>query len=359
MAKKKTKATIEPKKIVEDTTSGSLAYNRLDMQVSQAIHMAVELYNTGDFLFVLDHYDDITIFDKEDSPAVVSYYQLKTNEESITIDAVVRKEWLPKLYLHQQHSTWPVQEIGLITNCVLKITSSKKDRVSAQSFTSGKTPFTNFDPVTISKIKTDIGKALSLPAEDIDLSRFVHLRTTLTLAEHRSNAEQAFDNFLHGTYPNISLDMAKTIFNTLIDLLSRCQSCEGLSKDADFETVRKNKGISKNDFARVIDAALLVCIPNFEDVKQWSNYVETDSRELSLAYAHVIIDQQQNSESQKKLFEKVNKIIERNPKNESEAMLEYARRIKRGLDNIPPIYDELYIMVVVTSVLINRWRYSS
>ena len=359
MAKKKTKATIAPKKIVEDTASGSLAYNRLDMQVSQAIHMAIELFDKADFLFVLDHYDDITIFDDENYPAMVSYYQLKTNEESITINTVINEKWLPKLYLHLQNSSWPVHEIGLITNCILKITKSKKENIPEQTFASGKTPIENFDPITISKIKNTIGGALSLPVKDVDLSHFVHMRTTLTLAEHRNNAEQSFNHFLHKTYPNISLDMAKTIFNTLIDLLSRCQSHEGLTKDSDFETVRKNKGISKNDFSRVIDSALLVCIPAFDEIKQWSNYIETEAKELSLAYAQVVIDQQRNKDSQKKLFVKINEFVGSNPLMKGESIPAYTRRVQSGLRNLPPIYDELYIMVVVTSVFINRWRYSS
>lgn len=51
-----------------DETSGSMAYNRLDMQVSQALCMAIELYDSLDYLFVMDHYDDITIFDISQEP---------------------------------------------------------------------------------------------------------------------------------------------------------------------------------------------------------------------------------------------------------------------------------------------------
>lgn len=121
-----------PKEIIEDTSSGSLAYNRLEMQVSQAIHMAVEMHKELDYLLVLDHYDDISIFDKEDSPTVVSYYQLKSKEDLITIDSVVRKEWLPKLYLHLKNETWHVKELGLVTPCVLKVSASQKDGIKEQ-----------------------------------------------------------------------------------------------------------------------------------------------------------------------------------------------------------------------------------
>lgn len=91
MAKKSKVASI-------DTKAGSLAYNRLDMQASQALHMAIELFSNLNYLLVLDHYDDITIFDDDKSPRTVSYYQMKTNEESISINTALSEKWLEKLY---------------------------------------------------------------------------------------------------------------------------------------------------------------------------------------------------------------------------------------------------------------------
>ena len=179
-----------PRKVKADTRSGSLAYNRLDMQVSQAIHMAVELFDNLDYLLVLDHYDDISIFDSENSPAVVSYYQMKSHEESITISTVIREEWLPKLYQHLSNKEWNVKELGLITPCVLKITASSTDGIKGQVFSSEKTPFLSMDSITQAKIKKDIGTALSISPDTVDLSKFVHIRTTLTIAKHRDIAEQ-------------------------------------------------------------------------------------------------------------------------------------------------------------------------
>ena len=45
-----------------DTVAGSRSYNRLDMQASQTLHMAIELYDDFNFLLILDHYDDITAY---------------------------------------------------------------------------------------------------------------------------------------------------------------------------------------------------------------------------------------------------------------------------------------------------------
>ena len=91
----------EEKKVAIDKKSGSLAYNRLDMQLSQTLHMAIELYDNLNYLLVPDHDDDITLFDDDTNPEVVSYYQMKTNEESISIDTAISEDWLAKLY--EQH----------------------------------------------------------------------------------------------------------------------------------------------------------------------------------------------------------------------------------------------------------------
>lgn len=346
----------KPKKLIEDTRSGSLAYNRLDMQVSQALHMAVEMFQNLDYLLVLDHYDDITVFDNENSPAVVSYYQMKSHEESITINTVIREKWLPKLYQHLENGTWNVNELGLITPCILKISASQKDNIKEQLLTSEKTPFSNMDCVTQLKIKENISQALSIPVDEVDLSKFVHMRTTLTIAKHHDMAEQSLNTLLRKKYHNITLEKAKTIFNTLVELLSQRQSYEHLDNTSDFEMVRKYKGVSKNDVTRVIDDAMMVCIPTYDEIIQWAGYQESELKELSYAYFQVMTDEQKKLGIQRNLFQKVAEQIYICPKNELESMIEYAKRIKNNLLFLPPIYSDLYILVVVTSILINDWR---
>lgn len=356
MAKVKNSVKTKNKQIKNDTQSGSLAYNRLDMQVSQAIHMAVEMFQNLDYLLVLDHYDDITIFDNENSPAVVSYYQMKSHEEAITISSVIREEWLAKLYLHLKNETWSVEEIGLITPCVLKITASPKEGIKEQIFSKEKTSFSEMDSATQAKIKYDISTALSIPVNEVDLSKFVHMRTTLTIAKHRDIAEQNLNGFLREKYPHITLDMAKIIFNTFVDLLSQRQSCEQLDDTSDFETVRKYKGVSKNDVTRIIDNAMIVCIPTYEEIAQWTGYQESAQRELSLAYFQVFTDEQKKIQTQRELFRKTAEQIHCNPRRDFESILEYTKRITTKVGSLPPVYSDLYMLVVVASILINDWR---
>ena len=90
-----------------------MSYNRFEMQVSQTLHMAIEIFDNLDYLFVLDYYDDITIFDKEDDPETVSYFQMKTNEESISINTAITKDWLVKIVCSVREYRLACQRIGV------------------------------------------------------------------------------------------------------------------------------------------------------------------------------------------------------------------------------------------------------
>ena len=115
------------KKVKIDTAAGSMAYNRLDMQASQVLHMAIEIYDKLDFLFILDYYDDITLFEDENNPSVVSYYQMKTSDKIIQFNSAIQDDWITKMYAHLDNTDWIIKELGLITNCPIHITISSKE----------------------------------------------------------------------------------------------------------------------------------------------------------------------------------------------------------------------------------------
>lgn len=229
-----------------DTSAGSLAYNRFEMQVSQTLHMAIELYNSLEYLFVLDYYDDISLFDSDDNPEFVSYYQMKTNEESISISTAISDDWLAKLYEQLENPGWIVKELGLITNCPLKVVFKQKDdkgkeKQKKELYTAEKTQFLNFNTETINKIKNDIAKKKGIDVEAVDLSKFVHMRTTLSIPSHKEIVEKEVGDFLHEKYPQIALDSVKAIYSTMMDLLTKRQQYELLSNNASYEEVRRYK----------------------------------------------------------------------------------------------------------------------
>ena len=93
-----------------------------------------------------------------------------------------------------------------------------KNNRETKSYTAEKTAFNQFNPITIEEIKKDIANKKGIRKEDIDLSKFVHMRTILSIPSHKEIVEQEMETFLHKKYPKITMDSVKTIFNTMIDL---------------------------------------------------------------------------------------------------------------------------------------------
>lgn len=351
----------EKKSVSVDIKAGSLAYNRLDMQASQALHMAIELYPNLNYLLVLDHYDDITLFEDDTTPETVSYYQMKTSEDSISIDTAISEDWITKLYEQLSNSDWIVNELGLITNSPLKVSvkilgSDGKNHVATQSYSSEKTAFLEFNPVAVEKIKADIANRKGIPADGVDLSKFAHMRTTLSIPKHREIVEQEMSSFLQLQYPRITIDSAKAIYSSMMDLLTRRQSYELLDKNSQFFMVRAKKGVSKTDFSRIIDEAMLISIPEFSDIQRIAKYAEDTEGKAALEYTKIVEDFKRKTESFTAIFLKTRDLCLKNRLGVSETVRDYCERIYDLVPSKNPIYGKVYISVLVASILINEGR---
>jgi hypothetical protein len=355
----------QKKDIMVDTVSGSMSYNRFEMQVSQTLHMAIELFDSLDYLLVLDYYDDITLFENEKKPDVVSYYQMKTNEEAISISTAISEDWLVKMYAQLEHPEWIVKELGLITNCPLKVTvkindSDGKTKNQTKTHTAEKTSFSNFNPITIEKIKQDIAQKKGVRPEDVDLTKFVHIRTTLSIPKHREIVEQELGDFLHKKYPRITMDVVKTILGALLDILTKRQQYELLAENAPHNEVREKKGITKNDFSRIIEEAIVISIPPFDEILSVTGLSDDDKYKASFEYTKIMSDSQSKIESFSSIFIKIRKLCANHQKDSAESVWQYVNSLCDQLckDNfiIESIYNRMYICILTTCILINEMR---
>lgn len=346
-----------------DTKSGSLAYNRLDMQISQTLHMAIELYPNLNYLLVLDHYDDITLFDDDMRPEVVSYYQMKTSEDSISIETAISEAWVAKLYEQLSNSQWLVKELGLITNCPLKVSVRLKGEngethSEEKRYTAERTPFYLFNPHMVNKLKQDIAHRKGISVNDVDLSKFVHMRTTLSIPKHHEIVEQEMTDFLQKKFSRITVEAAKTIFGAMMELLTRCQSYELLDKNAEFAEVRQKKGVSKSDFSRIIEESMYISVPLFQEIDTWMEYSDDEKIKAALEYTKLLADVQSKSDSFAALYHQVRSICKSNPRDDKETIKLYCERVYDSLPAKNPIYNGVYVNVLVVSILINEWRMS-
>lgn len=350
-----------------DTDSGSRSFNRFEFQLSQSLHMAIDLYDQINYLLILDHYDDITVFDLDSEPLAVSYYQVKTSDGTITIDSAIKDGWISKLYAQMQRpENWLVKELGLITNVPLTVNftaHSKKRKVDASGsdrYDAPKTSFTKFSKPVQDKLKDDIAEHCGVSRDSVDLSKFAHLHTTLSIDRHKDLTEKEMSDFLYEKYPLIKIDTVKAIYSTVIALLTRQQSNERMPDDATLDDVRKYKGFSKEDFKRVINKSILMSMPSFDDVKRIIG-TASDPAKISLPYVTILADSNnRGNETFSNLFNETVKLIDQKPFVNYKTAWDYAQELDGELRKQQPIlcvsFSENYIAVLVICIIINLTR---
>ena len=334
-----------------DKRSGSIAYNRLDMQISQVFHLAIELYDTLDYLIVLDHEDDITLYENEARSDVVSYYQMKTKDDSITINTALTEGWIGKLYEHLNKPDAFVQELGLITNCPWKLV---KQTVSAE-----RTPFSAFNADSLTKIKQDIAARMGIPEKQVDLSKLCHMRTTLSIDRHKDIVQTEAMDFLCSKFSQIKGETIKTIVASVFEVLSRKQGYERLSDDAEFHDVKSKKGFTKSMFDRIIRVAIKISIPEFDEVQRVAQIPPDELDKAALAYTRILADSHRNMETFSSAFDMLESIVECTPPNCDEKLWIYTKRCQSiFLSRMPSavfLYaDSLYIEVLTICIILAR-----
>ncbi len=350
-----------------DIAAGSRSYNRLDMQVSQTLHMAIELYDELNYLLILDHYDDITLFDLDSDPLVVSYYQMKTCDEIITIDSAISSGWLAKLYMQlSRPENWLVKELGLITNTPLEINYtlvnengrklSRKNLLKAE-----KTPLSKLQQSVQDRIKADIASRLGMSSKEVDLSKFAHLHTTLTIDRHKDLVEKEMQDFIYEKYPRITVDTVKGLYSSLIDILTKRQEYERMQEGAELDEVKIHKGFTRDEMSRVIDKVIMLSIPTFDDMFKFSGVKEEDRTAVSLPFVQILADSNNpKDESFRSLYNETLEVMEEDAFDGSSTPWEYGLVVGTRVHDKNPLlkipYNQKYIAVLTVCLLINKLR---
>lgn len=332
-----------------DKRSGSIAYNRLDMQISQVFHLAIELYDSLDYLIVLDHEDDITLYEDESRSDAASYYQMKTKDDSITINTALTEGWLGKLYEHLNKPDIFVQELGLITNCPWKLV---KQTVSAE-----RTPFSAFNEESIAKIKNDIATRAHIPIEQVDLSKMCHMRTTLSIDRHKDIIQTEAMDFLCGRFLQIKGETIKTIVASVFEVLSRKQGYERLPDDATFNDIKSKKGFAKSTFERIIRVAIKISIPEFDEIQRIGQIPARENDRAALAYTQILADSHRNIDTFSSTFDILESLVKATPIVDGEGLWAYAKRCHHIFSSRMPsstfLYvDSLYIEVLAICIIL-------
>lgn len=304
--------------------AGSRTKNRLTVQVSYAIQLIMDFYST-DFLVMMDYIEDISIICTPDIPSEIHLYQVKTksSDKQYSLNAIIKDEWYQKLYNNAQKYKGFVGSASVVCNTdvvnkqevVFRNTKTSLDEKSIQD--------------NINKIRKAIAEEQNLKEEDIDLSKFFFIRSSLSTKGHKEEVEHEFENFLLGKDPDLQVATVKSIYKLLYNELDDKFKNEIDEKCTDVEEIFKQKGVRGQDIKNVISCGLAIQIPTLDKLfADFSISSVIERRRCSLQYSQIKMDMYSDTTAFIKTKQALSRLIEKT--NES------------GVDDMPTILSDVY-----------------
>lgn len=303
-----------------EKNSGSIASNRLDYQIDQALVFAIKLFDEEDFLIVMDYEDDLVIYNDEQG-SNVKFYQIKTNEDTLSVRQGISDKWFSKLYSHitdKEQSITPhsnIEELGLITNCSLHTANGKYIHFEKASFNSA------LDDETLSKVKDGIANQLGVDVKDIDLKLFTYRKSDLSIKRHVQESQQILTEFLDARYCNSSLKIVKSLHSTLRAIIREKQDREKREEAYDFERIKQKKTLRRGLFKNVIEEAIMVSLPPVSELER--HIPESLAEKWMVAFCQLSRDVEKNAGWLHELIKSARKIVA-NYDNEAGSMWKIA-----------------------------------
>lgn len=226
--------------------SGSRSKNRFRLELLWGISRMLELMESAnDFTIVFDLVCDIEVHLDNG----FEFYQIKTHKESqprYTVKSLVKvKEGeqgsiLGKLFVLNTISTVPVKTV-LVCNAPFKALSSEPGENCLDSLSQSN------KSVIIEAIKKELG------TKDVDLSNSYYLYTPMNLLQ----PENEIKGQLMATFEKVKGSEPvnpNALYRLVFDAVSE-KACYEFDAN-DYEQIKKFKGISRNEFDRMLDAHL-------------------------------------------------------------------------------------------------------
>lgn len=235
-------------------SGGSVASNRFDFQKDWAICKIIELHkNPDDYLITFEHHDDIIIFDSSLNPKKVSFYQIKTKSEKSThwtFNALLKREqgklgllnsYLGKLYDHVLKFGADINSLNFVTN--IKVKGILGNGVKCED-TSG---FCCAD-LSVSDLN-NIENKLKAEHSTSDLGDFNNIMFfklgELDINNHSKLTKANLAEFIECTFPGVKYQISP-LYKSIFDEVKKKSNIEDAVSD--FETLKKRKSISREDF---------------------------------------------------------------------------------------------------------------
>ena len=325
--------------------SGSIAKNRLTIQLSFAIQLIVDLYEISDYTILLDCIEDVAVKTFNEDHEKIYLYQIKTKgKDEFDLKYIIKKEWFEKLYKHKSEFDGLDYEVNLVTN--VDITENKQP-----IFVNDKANFASDivenaggkdEKKRLYLIKKIISEKEGIALNDVDLSKFYFIKTNLHTDTHKEQAKLIFMDFINRLDGNAEIAKARAFFLTLYDTLDSRFNNEINPANTNYDEIVAHKGYTKEEFNSALQTYMNESIPKTTDLFNLLNVKSIqDQRQMSGNRVKFLMDLMSDDAPFNKFIEEILKFIE---KSTIDDLLTNCVNYVLENSSISPIYkDEGYI----------------
>ncbi|RII26761.1 MAG: hypothetical protein CXR31_10160 [Geobacter sp.] len=258
------------KKFFETKPSGSSTSSKYDYQKNWSLAELLERHLTGsDYLFVFDFHDDLLVFDAEEDPQKVAFYQVKTKDTgklwklNDLIKSKTSKTTEPvlsifgKLYLNKLNFPDNTLSLNFVSNAKFEIPLAD----NTQSTSVATICCDCLDNDVLAKINAKLVEEHALQ-DDPEFKGITFLRVSgLSSDDQVGHTKGKVSEFLEQLLPGKKY-VVGAVYNTMIGEIRRKTN---YSKNiASFEEMVQHKAIGRTEFKRLIDEIGLMA--NYDDL---------------------------------------------------------------------------------------------
>lgn len=203
--------------------SGSIAKNRLTIQISYAIKLIVDLYSVDDYTLLLDCIEDIVVKTVNAGVEKLFLYQVKTkNRGAFTLTYIINEQWFEKLYKHTKEFEGLNYEIALVSNVDIEDNQIIFPNEHSNLVTDIIEKEKDENKRRLYRIKKAISENEHISIDDVNLSNFYIIKTNLHCDTHKEQAQQILSDFIAQIDSSAELIKVKAFFTTLYNTLMYC-----------------------------------------------------------------------------------------------------------------------------------------
>lgn len=336
--------------------AGSRTKNRLTVQVSYAIQLIMDFYST-DFLVMMDYIEDVSIICNPDNPSEIHLYQVKTksSDKQYSLSAIIKDEWYQKLYNNAKKYQGFIGSASVVCNTDVihnqeTVFPNKKTLLDEKSIQDN-----------VNKIRKAIAKAQKVKEEDVDLSKFYFIRSSLSTKGHKEEVEHEFEDFLLNRDPDLQVATAKSIYKLLYNELDDKFKNEIDERCTDIQEIFGQKGVKSQDIKNIISCGLAIQIPTLDKLFTDFNISSvSERRKCASQYSRIKIDMYSDMATFVKTKQDILKLIEQINGTGIEDMPSILSAVYDQAEQeslISMAYADEYYLKVLIMILIHRYCY--